>query len=217
MRRTVRLVLLAGSAAVVGVGPGTQLGCSVPPLPASVTGARPLESIPAGCTVSSTLSCSYGTGIDCAIGSSPQPQGGICSFPGLDDGAAGFCCFALEIPGCRSDYATTLNCTWPRYGFTCAHGSPTPEADDPEFACSNLIADDDGNDDYCCDYTPGGGGPVVVTPPAGCVVDTSVDCSASGAVGYACDAGDDPGVEDPTLSCSAPTPDGSQDDYCCTD
>ncbi len=53
-----------------------------------------------------------------------------------------------------------------------------------------------------------------VVAPAGCTADGTVSC-APGTDGYSCDAGDNPEVEDPTLSCSTPVASGSEDLYCC--
>ena len=53
-----------------------------------------------------------------------------------------------------------------------------------------------------------------IVAPAGCNADASVSCT-TGAYGFSCAAGDNPEVEDPTLSCSTPTISGSEDLYCC--
>jgi len=57
-------------------------------------------------------------------------------------------------------------------------------------------------------------GTVTITAPAGCTADSTVDCSGGGD-GFSCAAGDNPEVEDTSLSCSTPTADGANDDYCC--
>jgi hypothetical protein len=49
--------------------------------------------------------------------------------------------------------------------------------------------------------------------PSGCGEDSSVTCSQG--VGWSCAAGDDPENEQSNLSCSEPTADGSNDDFCC--
>jgi hypothetical protein len=55
--------------------------------------------------------------------------------------------------------------------------------------------------------------PVSSSVPANC---TTADVGCTGdAVGYACDTGDNPEKEDPTLSCSTPTLSAGEDDYCC--
>jgi hypothetical protein len=51
-------------------------------------------------------------------------------------------------------------------------------------------------------------------PPTGCTADDTLDCSGGG-TGFACDAGDNPEAEDATYTCSVPTPNGSEDDFCC--
>jgi hypothetical protein len=53
----------------------------------------------------------------------------------------------------------------------------------------------------------------------GCTPDDTLTCS-SGAVGFVCAAGDNPGREDPTITCSIPTancadPCNCEDLYCC--
>jgi hypothetical protein len=55
---------------------------------------------------------------------------------------------------------------------------------------------------------------VTVTTPTGCTVDNSLAC-VNGAQGFRCAAGDNPEVEDSSLSCSVPQPDGPDDDFCC--
>jgi len=52
-------------------------------------------------------------------------------------------------------------------------------------------------------------------PPAGCSADASVACSQG--QGWSCAAGDNPEAEVGGLSCSDPTPDGPNDDFCCFD
>lgn len=49
--------------------------------------------------------------------------------------------------------------------------------------------------------------------PPGCAQDPSVSC-AQGA-SWSCAAGDNPENEQSNLSCSTPTPDGPNDDFCC--
>lgn len=49
--------------------------------------------------------------------------------------------------------------------------------------------------------------------PAGCAQDSTVSCSQG--VGYSCSAGDNPEQEESNLSCSIPSPNGSEDDFCC--
>ncbi|MGH7293312.1 MAG: hypothetical protein ACRELB_00185 [Polyangiaceae bacterium] len=53
------------------------------------------------------------------------------------------------------------------------------------------------------------------SPPAGCSVDSSIVCSQG--AGWSCAAGDNPELEQSGLSCSEPTPDGPNDDFCCFD
>jgi len=50
-------------------------------------------------------------------------------------------------------------------------------------------------------------------PPNGCSVDSTVVCAQGD--GWSCAAGDNPEAEQSGLSCSDPTPDGSNDDFCC--
>ncbi len=49
--------------------------------------------------------------------------------------------------------------------------------------------------------------------PAGCGEDSSVQCAEG--VGWSCNAGDNPESEQSGLSCSEPTADGPNDDFCC--
>lgn len=51
------------------------------------------------------------------------------------------------------------------------------------------------------------------TPPTGCAQDTGVSCAAGD--GWSCAAGDNPENEQSNLSCSVPSPDGPNDDFCC--
>jgi hypothetical protein len=51
------------------------------------------------------------------------------------------------------------------------------------------------------------------SPPSGCSSDSSVQCAQG--VGWSCAAGDNPEAEQSGLSCSDPTADGSNDDFCC--
>lgn len=50
-------------------------------------------------------------------------------------------------------------------------------------------------------------------PPPGCGRDSSIPCSQG--VGWSCSAGDNPEIEQANLSCSIPTPNGPNDDFCC--
>jgi hypothetical protein len=91
-------------------------------------------------------------------------------------------------------------------GWSCAAGDD-PEAEVSGLSCSNPVADGP-NDDFCCyEFSAGGSS---CTPDDGL---TSV-CQP-GSYGYVCDAGDNPTLADSSLNCSAPTPDGSADDFCC--
>jgi hypothetical protein len=65
----------------------------------------------------------------------------------------------------------------------------------------------------------GGGCTASVSASAGpdianCNADSTISCTG-GAYGYSCAAGSNPEDEDTTLSCSVPTADGSNDDFCC--
>jgi hypothetical protein len=49
----------------------------------------------------------------------------------------------------------------------------------------------------------------------GCITDNTLECSG-GAYGYSCPScGDNPELEDPSLSCSTPQANAGEDDYCC--
>jgi hypothetical protein len=106
----------------------------------------------------------------------------------------------------------TATCPSGTYGFVCAAGDD-PTTYDSSLTCGAPTSDG-ANDDYCCDYGGGssssGGGAI----PPGCALDSTVDCTGSGANGYACAAGDNPENYD-GLVCSDPTPNGSEDDFCC--
>jgi hypothetical protein len=90
-------------------------------------------------------------------------------------------------------------------GWTCSAGD-NPEAEVSGLSCS-LPAPDGPNDDFCCFEWSAGS---TCTPDDGL---TSV-CQP-GTFGYRCQAGDNPSSIDSALNCSAPTPDGPDDDFCC--
>lgn len=64
-----------------------------------------------------------------------------------------------------------------------------------------------------CQATASVSGSPSPAPPTGCSADGSVQCAQG--VGWSCTAGDDPEAESSGLSCSDPTPDGPNDDFCC--
>jgi hypothetical protein len=55
-----------------------------------------------------------------------------------------------------------------------------------------------------------------VTAPPNCTAAPALSC-IRGANGWTCPAGDNPEAEVSGLSCSIPTPDGPNDDFCCFD
>ncbi len=108
---------------------------------------------------------------------------------------------AVVPAGCEKD--SSVPCSQGT-GWSC------PAGDNPEnqsnVSCSTPTANGP-NDDYCCfEWTYGSS----CTPDDGL---TSV-CQP-GTFGYRCQAGDNPASLDPSLNCSSPTPDGSDDDFCC--
>jgi hypothetical protein len=129
-----------------------------------------------------------------------------------------YCCFTdpgFPASTCTPDDQITSVCPDPTsYGYKCAVGDD-PTSYDSYLVCSQPVADADGvSSDYCCTYDDTGSGSSSGGIPAGCTADSSVSCT-SGSDGYSCAAGDNPEVEDPTLSCSTPTASGPDDLYCC--
>jgi hypothetical protein len=107
--------------------------------------------------------------------------------------------------GCSVD--TSLACIHSATGFSCSPGS-NPEDEDPSLSCSIPVTDSAGNDDFCCFVWRGG---------TTCRADDTVTsfCADPSSFGYTCAAGDNPEMFDSSLSCSTPTPDGANDDFCC--
>jgi hypothetical protein len=104
--------------------------------------------------------------------------------------------------GCNTD--SSVQCSQGT-GWSCAAGD-NPQQESSGLSCSDPTPDGS-NDDFCCfDWTYGS----TCTPDDGL---TSV-CQP-GSYGYRCQAGDDPSSLDSSLNCSSPTPDGSDDDFCC--
>jgi hypothetical protein len=180
-----------------------------------------------GCGQDSTVDCSGGGwGYSCAAGDNPENEDSSlsCSIPTPDpNGNDDYCCFTWSPSGggstCTPDDSLTSACPGPdSYGYVCADPSDDPTSLDPSLNCSQGVPDADGTStDFCCNYgEPYGGSSGGVVYPTGCSADPTVDCSGSGADGYSCASGDNPEAEDPSLSCSDPTPDGSGNDaYCC--
>lgn len=108
-----------------------------------------------------------------------------------------------EVPaGCGKD--SSVPCSQGT-GWSCAAGD-NPENEQSNVSCSTPTANGP-DDDYCCfEWTYGSS----CTPDDGL---TSV-CQP-GTFGYRCQAGDNPASLDSSLNCSSPTPDGSDDDFCC--
>jgi hypothetical protein len=105
--------------------------------------------------------------------------------------------------GCSSD--SSVQCS-EGVGWSCSAGD-NPEAETSGLSCSDPTPDGP-NDDFCCfDWTYG---------TSSCTPDDSLtsDCQP-GSYGYQCSQGDNPTTLDGSLNCSSPTPDGSNDDFCC--
>lgn len=106
-------------------------------------------------------------------------------------------------PGCSAD--SSVSCAQGD-GWSCDAGD-NPEAEQSGLSCSDPTPDGP-NDDFCCfDWSYG---------TSSCTPDDDLTGSCqAGSYGYQCNAGDDPSTLDSSLSCSSPTADGSQDDFCC--
>ena len=109
--------------------------------------------------------------------------------------------------GCSTD--GTVSCSGGATGFSCAVGD-NPEAEDTSLSCSTPTTSG-GQDLYCC-YQGFTGSTTT------CYPDDSLTaaCPDPTSYGYVCAAGDDPTTYDGSLNCSTPTPDGPNDDFCCT-
>ncbi|HZU85084.1 MAG TPA: hypothetical protein VE987_19265 [Polyangiaceae bacterium] len=107
--------------------------------------------------------------------------------------------------GCFTNGA--LVCPGGGDGWTCAAGD-NPENLESGLSCS--VPQPDGpNDDFCCFAWTFGTS--TCTPS-----DTITSVCQYPSYGYTCAAGDNPTSLDPSLNCSSPTPDGPNDDFCCT-
>jgi hypothetical protein len=90
-------------------------------------------------------------------------------------------------------------------GWSCTAGTaPTDLVSN--LSCSVPTADGPYYD-YCCFEWRYGS---TCTPD-----DALTSVCRPGTFGYRCQAGDDPNSRDPALNCSAPVPDGPDDDFCC--
>jgi hypothetical protein len=149
----------------------------------------------------------YDANLNC---SSPTPDGAnddfCCTY--LDNGGSSSSGSGGGLPaGCTLD--NSLGCTTGADGYACAIGD-NPETEDPTLSCSTpaLAA---GEDDYCC-YAGFTGS------QSTCYADDSLTsaCPDPTSYGYVCAANDNPMTYDSSLTCSTPTPDGANDDFCCT-
>jgi len=105
-------------------------------------------------------------------------------------------------PGCGQD--SSLSCHQGS-GWSCPAGD-NPENEQSNLSCSVPTADGP-NDAFCCfEWTHG----TTCTPD-----DNLTSVCQPGSYGYRCQASDDPTSLDSSLNCSNPTPDGSDDDFCC--
>jgi len=104
--------------------------------------------------------------------------------------------------GCGQD--STVSCSQ-GVGWSCAAGDD-PESEQSGLSCSDPTPDGS-SDDFCCfEWTYGS----TCTPD-----DALTSVCQPGSYGYRCQAGDNPNSLDSSLNCSSPTPDGSDDDFCC--
>ncbi|HEX8790567.1 MAG TPA: hypothetical protein VF765_06415 [Polyangiaceae bacterium] len=108
-----------------------------------------------------------------------------------------------EAPaGCGKD--SSISCS-EGTGWSCGAGD-NPENQQSNLSCS-IPTPDGPNDDFCCfEWTYGS----TCTPD-----DALTSVCQPGSYGYRCQAGDNPASLDSSLNCSSPTPDGSDDDFCC--
>ena len=199
--------LTLGGVAVAGSGCTATAGVS-----AGITA-------PAGCTQDNSVSCTGGaTGFSCDVGSNPEAEDSSlsCSTPTTTGGQDLYCCyqgFTGSPTTCYADDSLTAACPDPTsYGYVCAAGDD-PTSYDGSLNCS-VPTPDGANDDFCCTYGGGSSSSSGGTVPAGCTLDTTLNC-VGGADGYACAIGDNPEAEDPSLSCSTPALAAGEDDYCC--
>lgn len=105
--------------------------------------------------------------------------------------------------GCESD--SSIACR-EGTGFRCTAGT-NPEEVDSSLSCSIPRADGP-DDDFCC-FTFRGSASTCVPD------DTITQFCQIDSFGYACAPGDDPTTLDGRLNCSAPQPNGGEDDFCC--
>jgi hypothetical protein len=178
-----------------------------------------MNDIPTGCQDDPGLACDVDAlGISCPAGTSPDSSTFVCSDPVANGNLDSYCCIVWSGSTCAEDPNVTSSCGDPAFGFSCT-GTDSPDQTDPTLICSDPTTDPTTGDSlYCCTdgYTPpsSSGG----TIPAGCAADGSVSCTGN-AFGYSCAPGDNPEVEDPSLSCSIPETDPAtgNDVFCCFD
>ena len=170
-----------------------------------------LDSSITGCSGTSTgWSCTGSdapdapdTTLECSVGV-PDPT---------SSGTTDYCCLTGETfpAGTCAANPTVAGCAGGSYGFTCA-GSDTPGQTDSTLICDFGVPDGSSTD-YCC------------LPPQAtfnsCAPDSALasTCTTAGSFGFKCTStADDPTAVIPTLTCSAPTPDpdGTSQDFCCT-
>ena len=125
------------------------------------------------------------------------------SSSGTGGGGSGGGTTEPTITGCTQD--STLNCSGGGFGYACAAGD-NPENTD-NLVCSDPTANGS-EDDFCCVVDTG--------VPSGCTPDDNITAACAEGYGFSCAAGDNPDTGDGSLVCSDPTPDGSNDDFCCT-
>ncbi len=122
----------------------------------------------------------------------------------MPDGSVGYCCASAGSGtfGCQPD--STLACSGGATGQTCTGGA-TP--DTTSESCSIPTTNPDGSDGYCC--------VAFAATASTCAPDNTVTGCLYPSYGFSCASGDNPTTYDPSLTCSAPAPSGSEDLFCC--
>ena len=128
-------------------------------------------------------------------------------------------CGTCVLSGCFED--PSIACSEGTTGVTCGPG------DSPSLSsCGAAMPEDDANLGYCCataavqaEFDGGAGGDASFADvvAVGCGTSTSIDCTADGTTGYACNGGQTPTDTDSTLTCGPPNAglNEGEEDFCC--